>query len=357
MASATIRDVAKRAGVGIGTVSRVINNHPSVSEATRLAVESAIADLDFSPNPSARRLSSGKTLTIAVVAPFSTRPAFVERLRGVVTGLTETPYDLVVYDIETPERRNDYLRELPRRERFDGMLVIALWPNDVEAERLHSAVPTVLLDCSHPLLNSVAIDDIGGGYAATMHLIELGHRLIGYLSDSPQSPFGFMASRLRREGYLKALTEACIDVDPHYHVVTEEHGVQEARAIAHKLLHLPDPPSAVFAASDTQAIGVIQAAGDCGLRVPEDLSVIGYDDIELSEFLRLTTVHQPLFASGVEAAELLLDIIAQPKQPPREILLPVRVIVRQTTAASVHSSAHSLYQIDETGKACPTIHS
>lgn len=356
MASATIRDVAKRASVGIGTVSRVINNHPSVSGATRLAVESAIAELNFSPNPSARRLSSGKTLTIAVVAPFSTRPAFVERLRGVVTGLAETPYDLVVYDIETPQRRTDYLRELPRRERFDGMLVIALWPNDEEAERLRSDIPTVLLDCSHPALNGVAIDDIGGGCAATMHLVELGHRRIGYLSDSPQSAFGFMASRLRREGYLKALNEAGIGVNPLYHVVTEEHGVQEARAIAHKLLSLPDPPSAVFAASDTQAIGVIQAAGDFGLRVPEDLSVIGYDDIELSEFLRLTTVHQPLFASGVEAAELLLGVIAQPKQPPREILLPVRVIVRQTTAAAAQSSTHPLNQVSETSKACSTIY-
>ncbi len=189
-----------------------------------------------------------------------------------------------------------------------------------------------------------------------MHLVELGHRRIGYLSDSPQSPFGFMASRLRREGYLKALNEAGIGVNPLYHVVTEEHGVQEARAIAHKLLSLPDPPSAVFAASDTQAIGVIQAAGDLGLRVPEEISVIGYDDIELSEFLRLTTVHQPLFASGVEAAELLLGVIAQPKQPPREILLPVRVIVRQTTAAAAQSSTHPLNQVSETSKACSTIY-
>ena len=128
MPPVTIRDVARKAGVGIGTVSRVINSHPSVSDVTRQAVELAIVELNFSPNPSARRLSLGKTLNIAVVAPFFTRPAFVERLRGVVTALAETPYDVVVYNVETTQQRDRYLIELSRRDRCDGLLIMALAP-------------------------------------------------------------------------------------------------------------------------------------------------------------------------------------------------------------------------------------
>ncbi len=332
MSPATIRDVAKRAGVGIGTVSRVINNHPSVSEATRQAVELAIAELSFSPNPSARRLSLGKTLSVAVVAPFFTRPAFIERLRGVVTALAETPYDVVAYNVETPKQRNRYLTELARRDRCDGLLIMALAPTDEEAERLLAGVPTVLLDCYHPCLSRVVIDDVLGGAMATRHLLALGHTRIGYVSDSPASPFGFVASRYRLQGLQQALYEAGLTLPAEYHAVAAQHGVPEAREAGRILLSLPEPPTAIFAASDTQAIGVIQAARERGLEVPEDLSVIGYDDIDLAEFLHLTTIHQPLFASGVEAVELLMDAIEHPEMPPREIRPYLRLVTRQTTA-------------------------
>src|SRR5690606_7696814 len=126
MSAATIRDVAKFAGVGIGTVSRVINDSPSVSEATRNKVLSAIEALDYSPNPMARRLSLGKTLTIAVIAPFFTRPAVVERLRGIERILAESEYDLMVFNVETPSRRQTLLRDIPRRERIDGLIIISL---------------------------------------------------------------------------------------------------------------------------------------------------------------------------------------------------------------------------------------
>jgi len=332
MPPVTIRDVARKAGVGIGTVSRVINSHPSVSDVTRQAVELAIVELNFSPNPSARRLSLGKTLNIAVVTPFFTRPAFVERLRGVVTALAETPYDVVVYNVETTQQRDRYLIELSRRDRCDGLLIMALAPTDVEAKRLQTGVPTVLLDCYHLDFNRVVIDDVAGGYLAAQHLLDLGHRRIGFVSDSPASPFGFVASRYRLQGYQRALREANVVAPPAYHAVTSQHGVPEAREAGLALLDLPAPPTAIFAASDTQAIGVMQAARARGLRVPEDISVIGYDDIDLAEFLHLTTVHQPLFASGVEAVELLLDAMEHPEAPPREIRPDLRLIVRQTTA-------------------------
>jgi len=338
MAGATIRDVAKRAGVGVGTVSRVLNNHPAVSPATRELVEAAIAELNYSPNPSARRLSSGKSYTIGIVLPFFTQPSFVERLQGVVAALEDTPYDVIIYNVETVDRRNQYLRELPQRRHLDGLLIVSLPLSDEEGERIaRSGLPTVLIDSEHPALSRVVIDDVYGGRLATRHLLELGHRDIAYVSDMLGSPFGFVAGKYRLEGYKQALTEAGIPFRPEFHGAAVWHGMREARETAAQLLRLSPRPTAIFASSDVQAVGVMQAAQDAGLQVPRDLSVIGYDDIYLAEYLHLTTVHQPLFTSGVEGVELLLEVLQQPDAPPRRVELDVRLVPRQTTAPLVPS--------------------
>ncbi len=333
MADVTIRDVAKQAGVGVGTVSRVLNDHPSVSDAARQKVLAAIAELDYTPNPIARRLSLGKTLTIAAIVPFFTRPAFVERLRGVEYALADSQYDLILFNVETTARRDAYFRSVPRRERVDGLLLVSLSPRDTDTERfLKAGVPTVLIEAHHPQLGRVVVDDVAGGRLATQHLIDLGHRKIGYVSDWLESPFYFVSSRDRYTGYRQALAEADIPFRSEYHR-QGEHGRQEAREMARQLLALSDPPTAIFAASDIQAIGVLEAARDTGLKVPQNLSVIGYDDIEIAEYLHLTTIRQPLFASGVEGVELLLESIANPPQVPRRVVLPIDLIVRQTTTS------------------------
>jgi LacI family transcriptional regulator len=329
---ATIRDVAKRAGVGVGTVSRVLNNSPSVSDSTRRKVLTAIDELSYTPNPSARRLSLGKTLSIAVIVPFFTRPAFVERLRGVEYALSQSEYDLILFNVETTVERDIYFRELPRRERVDGLLVISLSPPNGEVNYLLQAeVPTVLVDAYHPSLDHVVIDDVAGGRLATQHLIDLGHSKISLVSDPLVNPFNFVSSRDRYQGYRQALAEAGIPFRPEYHRQAP-HGREEARQMAADLLSLPDRPTAIFATSDTQAVGVLEAAQNMGLMVPEDLSVIGYDDIEMAEYLHLTTIRQPLFALGIEAVELLLDSIANPPVAPRRVLLPIELVVRGTTA-------------------------
>jgi len=333
MANATIRDVAKQAGVGIATVSRVLNDHPSVNDTTRQKVLTAIEELDYTPNPFARRLSLRKTLTIGTIVPFFTRPAFVERLRGVEYALADSQYDLILFNVETTARRDDYFRRVPRRERVDGLLLISLSPQDDDTERfLKAGVPTVLIEAHHPRLNRVVVDDVTGGCLAAQHLIDLGHRKIGYVSDHLENPFHFVSSRDRYTGYRQALAGADIPFQPEYHQ-QGEHGRQEAREMARDLLFLPDPPTAIFAASDIQAIGVLEAARDAGLEVPQDLSVIGYDDIEIAEYLHLTTIRQPLFASGVEGVELLLETIAVSPSAPRRVLLPIELIIRGTTAS------------------------
>jgi len=330
---ATIRDVAKLAGVGVGTVSRVLNNSPLVSEATRKKVLEAMEALDYVPNPFARRLPLGKSLTLAVIVPFFTRPSFVERLRGVEAAIAETEYDLIVYNVETVAKRDLYFRQVPRPERIDGLLIISLSPSDRDVERFKSlGVPTVLVDAKHPALPRVVIDDVMGGYMATRHLIELGHRRIAFLGDNYPNPFNFTSSYDRYTGYRKALEEAGIPFRPEYYI-TGEHGRDEAREMAHELLNLPEPPSAIVAASDTQALGVLEAAQEKGISVPDDLSVIGYDDIEIAEYLHLTTIRQPLFDSGWRGVQLLFKVMEESQEAePVCDSLPIELVVRGTTA-------------------------
>jgi len=335
MSSPTIRDVAREAGVGVGTVSRVINSRPSVRERTRRRVEEAIATLQYRPNMIARQLSSGRTSNIAVVAPFFIRPASVERLQGVETVLAEHKYDLVLYNIETQEKRAEIFGRGNRLDGFDGMLVLTLAPEDEEVEQLLAwGLPIVLIDADHPRFNRVLSDDVRGGYLATKHLIDLGHVKIAYISDILESPFRLIGASSRRlEGYRQALTEAGVPYHPAYYR-QGLHGVQEARGLTHTLLSLPKPPTAIFAASDSQAIGVLRAAQERGLSVPEDLSVIGFDDIEIADYFNLTTIHQPLFTSGVDGASLLLASISrtsETKDQTTKIELPLSLIQRQTT--------------------------
>jgi DNA-binding LacI/PurR family transcriptional regulator len=332
MTTATIRDVARKAGVGVGTVSRVINGSPAVSQATRQKVLEAIETLDFSPNLVARRLSLGKTQTIGVIVPYFTNPSVVERLRGVVSVIAASEYDMVLFDVETVVRREACLRDVPRRRQVDGLLIISLELSNEEVERLdRSGIPTVLVDARHPDLNQVVVDNVEGGYNATRHLIELGHRRIAYISDFLNDPFNSPV-RDRFTGYTMALDEADIPFRTDYHRQAV-HGRNQARKMTHDLLNLSNPPTAIFAYSDTQAIGVIEAARERAMNVPADLSVIGFDDIEAAEYLNITTIRQSLYDSGVRGSKLLLESMTAEFPTPKRILLPTKLIARRTTAS------------------------
>ena len=336
MNSVTIRDVAKKAGVGLGTVSRVINDSPLVSEATRKRVQETIDELKYIPNPSARRLSLQKTLTIGTIAPFFTRPSITERLRGIEYSLAESEYDLIIYNVETIERRDTLLQSLPDRRRVDGVLIISLSPRDEELPLLvQSEVPVVLIDANHPSSNAlsiVAVDDVEGGRVATQYLIDLGHSRIGYISDPLEDPFNFTSSKDRYQGYRQALAAANIPFQPHYHG-QGPHGRYEACQLAAQMLSLPEPPTAIFAASDTQAMGVLEAAREANLSVPSELSVIGYDDIEVAEYLGITTIRQLLFESGQIGVDLLLQHLMKPGNENDIVIQPTELVIRSTTAS------------------------
>jgi LacI family transcriptional regulator len=331
---ATIRDVALRAGVSLATVSRALNGSPLVSEDTKRRIVAVAEELDFAPSLSARRLSLGKTLTISVVVSFLTRPQAAERLRGIDAVLTDSEFDLVIYNVETVEKRNQYFQTLPIRQRTDGLLVVSLPPPDEDVLRLErSDVPIVFIDASENTdgLPRVLGDDVAGGELATQHLLDLGHRRIGYVGDAFVNPFGFTSSRDRFEGYRRALALAGIDAagEP---VALGAHGRYEARDLAARMLSHPDRPTAIFAASDTQALGVLAAAQDLGLHVPDDLSVIGYDDIEACDFVGLTTVRQHLFESGRQGAQLLMAEIVERAAPTPSVVIQPEIVSRRTTA-------------------------
>ena len=333
MPSVTIRDVAREAGVGVGTVSRVLNNSDSVSAQTREKVLAAIAELNFSPSETARRLSLGKTRTIAVVLPFFTWPSYVERLRGLNISLADSGYDFVLYNIDSPARRDAVFEKLIGGDRVDGVIIVTLALSDAVVARFQRAdIPVVLVDATHPALTSVSVDDVLGGYYATRHLIDLGHQRIAFIGDYMENDMGFRSVEKRFVGYYQALEEADLPFYPQYHQ-QGPHGRRSAQEMARRLLKLTSPPTAIFVHSDTMAIGAIEAAAELGLDVPCDLSVVGYDDVDAAEFLKLTTIRQQLYESGRRAGQLLLSLLAAGQQmKPLSITLPVELVVRQTTA-------------------------
>jgi DNA-binding LacI/PurR family transcriptional regulator len=264
--------------------------------------------------------------------PFFTIGSQIERLRGVMSVIAESDYDISLFAIETIPQRNKILQTVPRRGRVDGLLIFSLNPTEDDMRRIcQEQVPTVLVEAVHPDLPHIFLDDIGAARLAVDYLIELGHHKIGYISTYLDDPFGSFFSRKRYTGYCQALKAAGIPIEPAYHS-EGWFGRQEGHRMGLELLNLPDPPTAIFAFSDELALGVLDAARDLKLTVPGDLSVVGYDDIQLAHFARLTTVRQQLFASGVQGVELLFDVIDNPEVKPVQIELPTELVVRSTTA-------------------------
>jgi LacI family transcriptional regulator len=336
----TIADVAAHAGVGAGTVSRVLNDSPRVSEHTRARVLAAIEVLDYRPNPLAQGLSRGRCQTLGVVVPFFTHASAVERLRGVVAALDGSRYDLVLFNVESPVHRDEHFATLTRRDRADGLLVMSLPPPPRSLARLvESRVPVVLLDSFGTGAPSVVTDDVEGGRVATRHLIDLGHRHIAFIGDEPDNPLGFTSSGARERGYHETMAAAGLAVG-RGDVRHGPHVRHVARGMAEDLLAGDNRPTAVFAASDTQALGVLEAARAAGLDVPGDVSVVGFDDIEVSSYAGLTTVRQPLFESGRIATELLLEsLAAEDPLGESELRLDLELVVRQTTAGPLEAAA------------------
>jgi LacI family transcriptional regulator len=335
MTRPTIKDVAQKAGVGVGTVSRVLNNSPKVTPETRKLVLDIIAELGFKPNTVARQLSRKTHVhNIGVITqPFISYRAFAERLRGVQLALSEaeTEYELVLYTVGSLAHYDERLTTIVQTGVVDGLIIIDLNLYEEQQSRLQKAkLPVVginhLKNQSWPCIGT---DNVEGGYLAGRYLLDCGHTRIAYVGDELIDTFEFSSSAERYDGFNQALTERGVTL-PEAYVQLGPHDYDVAHQLALNLFRLPEPPSAIFAMSDMQAFGCLAAAREMGLRVPDDVSIIGYDDLEFSQHVGLTSVRQHLELSGRVGIEYLLCLLQGDEIPPPS-LPPLQVIERQTT--------------------------
>jgi DNA-binding LacI/PurR family transcriptional regulator len=335
---ATITDVAARAGVGIGTVSRVLNGSVHVRPTTSAKVHAAMEALGYSPTRSPAGGRARRQGFVGVLVPHFDEPSSYQRLRGIVRAVQPHGLEIVLYNVDAPDRARRRLVEVPRQQ-LDGLIIMSLPLRSDEGDRLaQGQLPIVLVDTVHPALPSVVIDDCKGGRIATEHLLSLGHERIAFIGEPARNPFGFVSSRAREEGFAAALTSAGVALEPRY----LKHG-PHVRAAAR--FAMPHPPTAVVAASDLQALGVLEAARLAGLSVPRDVSVIGYDDIDLAAYSGLTTVHQPLEASGQRASEILTGALATGIKPAAFVEeLTLELVVRATTGPAPAASTNGRHR-------------
>ena len=337
---ATIYDIAEGAEVSIATVSRVLNGHPRVSDATRERVADVARRLGYAPNASARSLATQRTGLVSVVVPMMTSSFFMEVIRGVQSRLDDSDHDLLIYVSRTVERVEDQLDRALQRGRSDGLLLISCPVGDDRAEALAaSRQPVALVDSFHPQFDSVSVDNRRGGAVATEHLIERGHRRVGLLLPVESSE----PARRRRAGYEDALAAAGLALDPALVVAADwdhDHdgytrfaGYRAMQTLLDRLQSRPDKrPTAVFAAADVLAFGARRALREAGLA--DAVEVVGFDDVEPSAYAGLTTLRQPMAAMGRLAADLLLRRMEAPPDAPQHVVFAPKLVVRETTGGS-----------------------
>lgn len=327
----TIYDVAQAAGVSISTVSRVINVNSNVSEATRCQVQDAIDRLNFVPKAEARARAMKDFARIGVLTPFFTAPAFVQRLRGVATALQTTRYELTIFTVDSMAHLNHYLATLPITGHLEGLILLSLRVNDESAQKLKSHnLETVLIEYPRADLNTVEIDDFEGGELAAAYLIGKGHQRLGFLGDTADLGSLYILPITRRLAGFKSMIAKSGLTLPYEWICTAGYEVHDAERQIEPILSRTDRPTAIFCATDLQALGVVNKARQLGLRVPEDLAVLGFDDLDLAEYFGLSTINQALDESGRLAVEILLAHIADPARSVRHVRLPLTVVERQT---------------------------
>lgn len=329
----TIRDVAREAGVSTATVSRALRGLPNVDAATRERVQSVAAQLDYVISPSASRLASGRTGSIAVVTPYVARWFFATIMSGIEAAMQSAGMDVLLMTVDPPHVQPHRSIGSRLRRRVDGALVLVLPPNDEQLQEvLDLGIPTSLIGAAVADVPSVTIDDVLAARIATRHLLDLGHRRIGIIGGEPIKG-AFTAEHDRLTGFMAALSDAGVEFDPlleafGYFTI---HGGEQAM---NALLTNPERPTAVLAFSDEMAFGAMRALRNHGLTPGVDMSLVGIDGHEMSEYLDLTTVAQPVAELGRLGAQSLLGQITSgsPSPPSESIRVPTQLMLRGSSA-------------------------
>ncbi|MEN8654914.1 LacI family DNA-binding transcriptional regulator [Streptomyces sp. 21So2-11] len=332
-----IKDVARRAGVSVGTVSNVINRPDMVSEETRNRVRTAIDRLGYVRSESARQLRAGHSRIMALLVLDLANPFFVDVARGAERAARDAGLRVMVCNsAQSPVEEAEYL-SLFAEQRVRGVL---LTPADATGRNIAAfrrrEIPFVLVDrvADGTTECSVSVDDVMGGALAVRHLLDAGHRSIAYVSGPP----GFNQVRDRRAGALRALAEAGLPASALRELATERLDVAAGRDSGARILGMADRPTAAFCANDLLALGVLQEMYAAGVRVPQDMAIVGYDDIEFAAAaaVPLTSVRQPAVAMGTLAAELLLEEIESTPERShqhRRVVLQPELVVRRSSLA------------------------
>ena len=324
-------DIARRAGVSLATASRALSSAPGVAPATRERVLAVAEQLSYVVSPEASRLSGGSTRRVAVVVPHISRWFFGAMLEALESALREADLDVLLYTVGDAADRHAFFERLPARRKVDAVVVLAFPVSEAEQQRLELMGVTIVAaggqSAAYPY---VCIDDEAAGRQAMDHLIFLGHRRIAMIAAlDPDAP-GWPDRPGRTEAYYSALREAGIPADRSLVTTVDWGGLKGAEAMG-ELLSLREPPTAVYAHSDEVALGALRTLRRAGIRVPEDISVIGIDDHPLAELTDLTTVGQPVRQQGVLAGQMVLGLL-QGEDVERAVTAPTRLIIRRSTA-------------------------
>lgn len=328
---ATIREVAERAGVSVTTVSHVLNGTRFVAEETELRVREAMQALNYRPNSLARSLRRGETRTLGLILPDSSNPFFAEFARQLEDAAFQQDYSLILCNSNGELEKERRYTEVLFNKQVDGIIFMAAGDDPYSLQDLAAqAFPIVVVDriVDHIDVDAVITDNQLSGRLAAEHLTALGHRQIGII----RGPSNVTPSAQRVTGFARALAEAGLTLPEELQAVGDFHS-EAGYIAARKLLSLPKPPTAIFACNDLMAIGALRAIHEAGLAVPDDISLVGHDDIELASYTRpaLTTISQPVAELAQTAIQLLLRRIHSPEMEKKRIILPNRLVVRQST--------------------------
>lgn len=333
--NARIEDVARHAGVSTATVSRALRGLPNVSLETRERVTQVARELGYVASRSAARLATGRTLAVAVLAPFLERWFYSHAVAGIETELRQSGMDALLVGLSEPDdvERDDFAAST-LRGRVDAVIVLTLPLTGRELDEVRAlSLPTVYIGAAVAGAMSVRVDDVAVARLATEHLIRLGHSRIAFIGGDPKQPLNFIAPADRRAGWMATMRQAGIEPVPELDVpgmFTAEGGL----AAMEQLLALPEPPTAVFAASDEMALGALAAARRLGVDVPGDVSLVGVDGHELAALMGITSVEQPVAEQGRLAARMVLEALHGERSRRHEhVVVPVALTLRDSTAA------------------------
>jgi LacI family transcriptional regulator len=333
---ASINDVARLAGVSPTTVSKVINNYKDVSNKTRLKVQKIIQEINFSPNVMARGLVKGRSWTVGILStPSFQNPFLYSAMTGMKKALENTGYDLIYLTQENKQPNYNFANHCLGRN-VEGVIAFGLEKDSKHLiDLMHSEIPALLIDINLVGKRTAYItsDNKTGVYQAVQHLNNMGHTKIGYLSPKPAN----YITSIRHDGFKEALDKCSLPYCNDYVLFTDDlsYSRQSGYELMKRLIEMPQLPTAVLCASDTLAIGAYEAMEEHGLKIPEDIAIVGFDDLDLCDLIRpkLTSVRQNIEAIGEKAIETLVYMIEDPSYSPKEIIMPTELVVRNSCGA------------------------